>query len=289
VRRLSAPRTALGSARTPTAVGADATPNRTIQSSAGSHSDAARQIAAVITAASAIQRVGRGRRSSAYPAATIAPIEHQEAQLTSTPAAGAGIPRAISSAGVKLTNTTQAAFNNAKATPATSTRRSSGDVMAQNGGRGAPLTSPGRTGSPYRSATSASTDPVAAAVATTAVRQSVALARPPRVAIATAMPSGKVASIRPSAVAISLPANQSVVIFATCIVTSTPPAPLSRRATIAIPREELTASSPDPTVSSPSAPSSVALSPRRPLTSPPGRAMKTPGSMNSPMSIPSSA
>ena len=88
-------------------------------------------------------------------------------------------------------------------------------------------------------------------VARIAVRHVVAAASAPRVTRPSAMPRGQVASMTPSAVASSRPANQSVTIFVSCMLRSTPPAPLASRAPVTIGQEWPAASPAPPSIMRP--------------------------------------
>ena len=125
-----------------------------------------------------------------------------------------------------------------------------------------------------------------AAISHTAARQPLVAATIGSPAITAAIPSGNVPSRIPIAVESSRPANQSVAIFATCIVSSVPPAPATSRATTAIQKPSLAASSAVPTASSTSAPTSALVSPNRRLISPPGIESTAPGSRKTPISVP---
>lgn len=79
------------------------------------------------------------------------------------------------------------------------------------------------------------------------------------------------------AVAISLPANQSVPILVSCTVSSTPPAPEASRLAICQPQRSVVAMIRLPAVISSSAAMVVGLSPRVRPIAPPGSASTMPG------------
>jgi SAM-dependent methyltransferase len=108
VWRLSGRSTSPGSARMPTTAGVEAIPKSTIHGQAGPASVVPTHAVAASGEARMSQRVARPTRSSRYPAATIAPIETQDPQLTSAFASAAVWPRSAIRAGVKPMNTTAA-------------------------------------------------------------------------------------------------------------------------------------------------------------------------------------
>jgi hypothetical protein len=91
------------------------------------------------------------------------------------------------------------------------------------------------------------------------------------------MPTGQEFTKIPMADAISLPANQSVIIFDISTLSSTPPMPARSRPASCQPHADANAISSPPPIISARPNSTAALSPQRRPISPPGRAMARPG------------
>src|SRR5581483_7294372 len=136
---------------------------------------------------------------------------------------------------------------------------------------------------------SPSARPAAATVRYSARRHEVASATGPRIMSARAMPNGHADSMSPIAVCSSRSRNQPATMRASMMFTSTPPTPPTARPRAAVWRPPAYETTVPPTTIDRRPATTTRRLPKRCPRSPPGSAMTTPGSMNRPISRPTSA